>query len=199
MRPYVQAYKELLNNISKALQDLTESQVDDMLKVIHITRKKNAKVLVVGAGRSGLVGKAFAMRLMHLGFNTYVLGETITPNVGSGDLVIIISGSGKTTMPLTAARMAKQLGAKVLAVTSQKDSPLGRIVDIRVDLPGREDLMVENEYHSRQLRGEHVSLSPMGTVFEDTCMVYLDSIIVELMYKLGLSEDSLKIRHATIE
>jgi 6-phospho-3-hexuloisomerase len=199
LRPYVQAYKELLNNISKALQDLKESQVDDMLKVILITRKKNAKVLVVGAGRSGLVGKAFAMRLMHLGFNTYVLGETITPNVGSGDLVIIISGSGKTTMPLTAARMAKQLGAKVLGVTSQKDSPLGRIVDIRVDLPGREDLMVENEYHSRQLRGEHVSLSPMGTVFEDTCMVYLDSIIVELMYKLGLSEDSLRIRHATIE
>jgi 6-phospho-3-hexuloisomerase len=199
LRPYVQAYKELLNNISKALQDLKESQVDDMLKVILITKKKNAKVLVVGAGRSGLVGKAFAMRLMHLGFNTYVLGETITPNVGSGDLVIIISGSGKTTMPLTAARMAKQLGAKVLAVTSQKDSPLGRIVDIRVDLPGREDLMVENEYHSRQLRGEHVSLSPMGTVFEDTCMVYLDSIIVELMYKLGLSEDSLRIRHATIQ
>lgn len=199
MRPYVKAYLELLNNITNALQDLNENQVEEMLKVLLKTRKNNAKVLVVGVGRSGLVGKAFAMRLMHLGFNTYVLGETITPNVGSRDLVIIISGSGKTTMPLTAAQMAKHLGAKVLAVTSQKDSPLGKIVDIRVDLPGREDLMLENEYHSRQLRGEHVSLSPMGTVFEDTCMVYLDSIIVELMYKLGLSEDSMRIRHATIE
>jgi len=39
----------------------------------------NAKrIYVMGAGRSGLVAKAFAMRLMHLGLQAFVVGETIT-------------------------------------------------------------------------------------------------------------------------
>ncbi len=55
----------------------------------------NAKrIYVVGAGRSGLVAKAFAMRLMHLGLSAYVVGETITPALNRGDVMVIFSGSG---------------------------------------------------------------------------------------------------------
>jgi 6-phospho 3-hexuloisomerase len=90
-----------------------------MLEALLLAKSEERKILVVGAGRSGLVGKAFAMRLMHLGFNIYVMGETITPAFGVGDLVFVISGSGSTTLPLTVAKMAKSLGAKVLAVTSR--------------------------------------------------------------------------------
>jgi len=58
-----------------------------MLEALLLAKSEERKILVVGAGRSGLVGKAFAMRLMHLGFNIYVMGETITPAFGVGDLV----------------------------------------------------------------------------------------------------------------
>lgn len=34
-------------------------------------------IFVMGAGRSGFVAKAFAMRLMHLGYNVYVVGKTV--------------------------------------------------------------------------------------------------------------------------
>ena len=196
---FVQAYEELIKSISAALRGLNGREVERLLKSLLDTRMQGKKVLVVGAGRSGLVGKAFAMRLMHLGFQVYVLGETINPNVGEGDMVIVISGSGKTTVPLAAAQMAKRLNSKVVAVTSQERSPLAQTADLVVDIPGREDIAAEDEYHIRQLKGQHESLAPMGTMFEDTTMIFLDSIIVELMNRLGLSVDAMRERHATIE
>lgn len=199
MRYLTQAYVELLDSIRKAMEELDPDQVEQFLEALTMVRNEEKKVLVVGAGRSGLVGKAFAMRLMHLGFNVHVLGETINPHIGVGDVVIVISGSGSTTLPVTVSKMAKSLGAQVLAVTSQPESPIGVTADLRVDIPGRERIMVEVEYHSRQLRGEHESLAPMGTMFEDTCMIFLDSVIAELMADLGLTEEAMKRRHATIE
>ena len=199
MEHFAQAYEELIKSISAALRGLDREEVKTLLESLMDTRTRGKKVLVVGAGRSGLVGKAFAMRLMHLGFQVFVLGETINPNVGEGDMVIVISGSGKTTVPLAAAQMAKSLNAKVVAVTSQEESPLAQTSDLVVDIPGREDIAAEDEYHMRQLKGQHESLAPMGTMFEDTTMIFLDSIIAELMNRLGLSVDSMRLRHATIE
>ena len=199
MRYLTQAYNELLDGIRKAMEELDPKQVEEFLKALTTVRSEEKKVLVVGAGRSGLVGRAFAMRLMHLGFNVHVLGETINPYIGEGDVVVVVSGSGSTTLPVTVANMAKELGAKILAVTSQPESPIGSTADFRVDIPGREQILAEVEYHSRQLRGEHASLAPMGTMFEDTCMIFLDSVIVELMTSLGLTEEAMKRRHATIE
>ena len=190
---------ELTRGISKALKGLDRGQVERMIEALAEARVAEKKVLLVGAGRSSLVGKAFAMRLMHLGFNVYVMGETITPDVGEGDLVLVVSGSGSTTLPVTVAQMAERLGACVLAVTSRPDSPLGKSANIIVEVPGRDKIAEEDEYHARQLSGEHESLAPMGTMFEDTCMVFLDSVIAELMARLGLDEDALRKRHATIE
>ena len=193
------AAEEILGGISEAMRGLDLSQVGGMLEALLIARSERGKILVVGAGRSGLVGKAFAMRLMHLGFNIYVMGETITPAVEEGDLVVVISGSGSTTLPIAAAKMAKSLGAKVLAVTSHPTSPLGMIADLVVNVPGREMIAREDEYHSRQLLGDHEPLAPMGTMFEDSCMVFLDSMIAELISRVGVSEEAMKDKHATIE
>ncbi|MBN2334283.1 6-phospho-3-hexuloisomerase [Candidatus Bathyarchaeota archaeon] len=199
MHYFVQAYEELVSAIFAAMKGLNTEEVESLMSALLETRESGSKVLVVGAGRSGLVGKAFAMRLMHLGFRVYVLGETINPYMGEGDLVIVISGSGKTTVPLAAATMAKRLGARVVAITSQERSPLALNADLVVDIPGRDEIADMDEYHSRQMLGMHESLAPMGTLFEDTVMVFLDSLIAELMNRLGLSEDSMRRHHATIE
>jgi 6-phospho-3-hexuloisomerase len=199
MRRLEEAAEEILRGISDAIRRLDTSQVEGMLEALLRARSEGRKVLIVGAGRSGLVGRAFAMRLMHLGFNTYVMGETITPSVEEGDLILVISGSGSTTLPVAVAEMAKRLNTKVLAVTSHLDSPLGKIADQSVVILGREMIAREDEYVSRQLLGEHESLAPMGTLFEESCMVFLDSIIAELMIRLDVSEEEMKRKHAVIE
>lgn len=196
---FLKASEEILKEISEVMKGLDPSQVEDMLKALLNSRADNRKVLVVGAGRSGLVGKAFAMRLMHIGFDVHVMGETITPAIGCGDLVLIISGSGSTTLPVTVADMAKRLGAFVLAITSRPESPLSKISNQIMVVPGRVDMAREDEYYSRQLKGEHEPLAPLGTIFEDSCMVFLDAIIAELMAKLEISEEEMKLKHALIE
>ena len=86
-----------------------------------------------------------------------------------------------------------------MAVTSNPESPLGKIADQAVTVPGRSKVADEDEYHSRQILGEHESLAPMGTLFENSCMVFLDCLIAELMERLEESEADMRRRHTAIE
>jgi len=190
----------IVNFINRSVQLIKPEQVERMINTLVETYKTGkSKVLVMGAGRSGLVGKAFAMRLLHLGYNVYVLGETIVPSIGKGDLVIAISGSGRTKLIVTAAEAAKHVGATVIAVTSYADSPLGKIADIVVEVPGRTKIAKEEDYFARQILGIHEPLAPLGTLFEDMVMIFLDSVVVELMHRLGKTEEDLRALHANIE
>lgn len=164
-----------------------------------LVRERSRRILITGVGRSGLIGRAFAMRLMHLGFNVYVMGETITPAIGKGDLVIVISGSGTTKLAVTAAQIGKEVGARVVAITSFPDSELGRLANYVVQVRGRTKIAKETDYFTRQITGVFEPLAPLGTIFEIACTVFLDSLIPELMQRLGKNEKELKRRHATIE
>jgi 6-phospho-3-hexuloisomerase len=157
------------------------------------------RILVLGAGRTGLIGRAFAMRLMHLGFQVYVMGETITPSIGRGDLIIALSGSGATKLVVTAAEIGKTIRAKIIAITSYADSDLGKLADQIVLIKGRTKVADEKDYFLRQLMGDYEPMAPLGTVFEISLMTFLDGVVVELMHRLGLRESELRMRHATIE
>jgi len=193
------AAKEILDGAMKAIDELDMNSVEKMIRMI--LDAKDTKIFVVGMGRSGFVGRAFALRLMNLGFNVYFLGETITPAAEKDDLVIAISGTGETKMVLTASSAAKEIGARVVAVTSYPESPLGKIADHVVVVKGRTKLgwPREEDYLARQILGEREPLSPLGSVFENNCMIFLDCLIVELMYRLNKTEEELRRRHATIE
>ncbi|MET1101120.1 MAG: 6-phospho-3-hexuloisomerase [Pyrodictiaceae archaeon] len=191
--------REIVAFINKSIELLKRDQIEKMINELVRVYERGSKVLIMGAGRSGLVGRAFGMRLMHLGYNVYILGETIVPSVGRGDAVIAISGSGRTQLIVTAAETAKRVGATVIVITSYPDSPLGRIADIVVEVPGRTKLASETDYFARQILGIHEPLAPLGTLFEDTTLVFLDGVIVELMHRLGKSEEDLRVRHANIE
>lgn len=190
---------EIAEQILKVARAVDRQQMLTMLEMLLEAKDSGAKILVVGAGRSGLVGKAFAMRLMHLGFNVYVLGETITPAVSQGDLIIAISGSGTTQIVVSVAEAAKSMGARVLAVTSFPDSPLAKVSDHVVRIPGRTKVSKEVDYFARQVLGIYEPLAPLGTLFEDAAMVFFDGVVVALMRALGVNEDYLMARHANIE
>ncbi|MCS7105377.1 MAG: 6-phospho-3-hexuloisomerase [Thermofilaceae archaeon] len=190
---------EIAEQILKVARAIDRQQILKFLDLLLEARDKEKKVMVVGAGRSGLVGKAFAMRLMHLGFNVYVMGETITPAVSEGDIVIAISGSGTTQIVISVAEAAKKMGARVVAVTSFPTSPLTNVSDHVVIVPGRTKISKEIDYFARQVLGIYEPLAPLGTLFEDAAMVFFDGVVVALMHRLRLNEDYLKSRHANIE
>ncbi|MEM1628610.1 MAG: 6-phospho-3-hexuloisomerase [Desulfurococcaceae archaeon] len=190
---------QIIDFILKSIDMISDSEKDSLVEALLEALKNKKKIFIVGAGRSGLVARAFAMRLLHLGFNVYVIGETILPRAMPGDILLAISGSGRTKTIVTIAEVAKSMGVKVVAITTYPDSPLGKIADIVVNIPGRTKLAKEEDYTARQIMGIHEPLAPLGTLFEDTTMIFLDGVIVELMNKLGLTEEELRERHANIE
>ncbi len=145
------------------------------------------RVYVTGAGRSGFVARAFGMRLMHLGYDAYVVGETITPAFHTGDLLVAFSGSGETHSILSVGETARSLGGTVCLITASPDSTLSRMADCVVSL-GDLSSYYNRDAHTfevRQLAGKYRSVTsafaPLGTLFETLALVFSDAVISALM------------------
>ncbi|MCK9632502.1 MAG: SIS domain-containing protein [Methanoregula sp.] len=145
------------------------------------------RVYVAGAGRSGLIARAFAMRMLHLGFDVYVVGETITPALQPGDALVVFSGSGETHSIVTFANTVRDLGGSVCLITASPDSTMSRVADCVVnlgDLTGyyRGDT---STFEERQVTGQYRSISaafaPLGTLFETMALIFSDAVISALM------------------
>jgi 6-phospho-3-hexuloisomerase len=190
-----QAIEEIMDNVMAVSDETNEESVNEMMDIL--TSSKN--VFVIGQGRSGLVARAFAMRLMHLGIGVYVVGETITPAIDDDDCLLAISGSGETSYIISTAKIAKMRDAKIVAVTSYSESTLGKMSDLVIHIKGRTKVDSEKNYIKRQMDGKHLSLSPLGTLFEVSTLIFLDALIAQLMDKMGKTEDDLKKRHTVLE
>jgi D-arabinose 5-phosphate isomerase GutQ len=76
-----------------------------------------------------------AMRLMHVGFDVHAVGEATTPSIGEGDGLIMISGSGQTPVTLHLARLARDYGAHILAITGNGDSTFAGLAETVIEVP----------------------------------------------------------------
>ena len=193
--------QEMMLLMASKIRAIANKISDDDVEKFIAELLKAKRVYVIGAGRSGLVAKAFAMRLMHLGFQAYVVGETITPALNKGDVIVIFSGSGRTKTVADIAETAKALGAHICLITSNADSRIGRIADCNVIIEhhrdeGEDDAM---EFEIRQMMGDHKSFAPLGTLFETASMIFGDAVISRLMEITKTDENALKNRHTNIE
>jgi 6-phospho-3-hexuloisomerase len=150
------------------------------------------RVFCAGAGRSGLAIRAFAMRLMHLGKTAYLVGEIATPSIAAGDLLVIGSGSGRTESLVAMANKAKKIGARILLVTIDPNSPIGTVADCVIQIPAP-------SLKAKHAVGSETSIQPLGSLFEQSLFLLLDSLIVLLMRKENVSAEALYARHANLE
>ncbi|KAB7706734.1 6-phospho-3-hexuloisomerase [Bacillus aerolatus] len=181
---------QYLNEIIKELSNTTALISDEESEKLVDYILESKKIFVAGAGRSGFMGKSFAMRMMHMGLDSYVVGETVTANLEEDDILIIGSGSGETKSLVSMAEKAKSIGGKVVAVTIYPDSTIGKLADMTVKLPGAPKDQSESEYKTIQ---------PMGSLFEQTLLLFYDSIILRFMEKKGLNSTTMYGKHANLE
>ena len=180
---------KLESHIKTVKNELDLDKVKELIDAIE----EAERIFVIGAGRSGIIAKAFAMRLMHLGYNVYVVGETVTPRIRENDLLIAISGSGETTSVVSISRKAKEMiGSKLATITQNKNSTLAKMSDIVVLLKGKTKIEINND-------DEISKLAPLGTLFELTALIFLDGLVAELMNLKNLTEKDLEARHAILE
>ena len=187
----------MASKLRSIAKQLSGEEIDRFLNEINCAKR----IFVIGAGRSGLVAKGFAMRLMHLGFISFVVGETITPALRQGDLLVVFSGSGETKTVADLAETARSIGGRVCLITYNPDSRIGRIADTLVILPSQREKGGDEsqEFEIRQMMGEHKSFAPLGTLFETAAMVFADAAISLLMDLRECRIEDLKGRHANIE
>jgi 6-phospho-3-hexuloisomerase len=187
----------MASKIRSTANHLQDEEIDAFIKEILAADR----IYVMGAGRSGLVAKAFAMRLMHIGFTAFVVGETITPAMRQNDLLVIFSGSGRTKTIADIAETAEEIGGRIALITSNRDSRIGKIADAMVIIENQRDEIRDEtaEFEVRQMTGEHKSFAPLGTLFETASMVFADACISQLMEVSMVDENELKNRHANIE
>ncbi len=172
----------LLNKITDILR-----ATDDSYEAKLVSRCDDAKrIFITGAGRSKLVGNFLGMRLMHSGYETYVQGEVATPSIRSGDLLIVISGSGETTQLVSFANKAKSEGAKVILICSKSKSTIGDIAD--------QTVQIGNDNSFAATKG-----MPMGTMFELSTLIFLEATISYLIHEKNIAEEDMRYRHANME
>ena len=183
-----QACYRILEEVSGVVD---KAEMKKTLDLIAAIRKAN-RVFVAGAGRSGLMMRAFAMRLTQIGIDTYVVGESTTPDVRRDDLLIIGSGSGRTGGPVSYAQIARNAGVPVAVVTAAQQSPINDLATIVIRLPAPTPKVHESEKLPS-------SMQPMGSLFEQALLVYFDAVIILLMDELKVSENVLFGRHTQLE
>lgn len=177
---------EILNELQPSVNGISSEEAEQLADRIS----ESGKIFVAGAGRSGLMAKSFAMRLMQMGIEAYVVGETVTPSFNGEDLLIVVSGSGETKGLVSMAAKAKNLGGSVAALTLLPESTIGTAADITVKLPGSPKDKSDSDTQSIQ---------PMGSLFEQTVLLFCDALILRLMEKQGMDTKKMYGRHANLE
>jgi len=176
-------------NIVRSEMDAVLAQVDEAAIDPLVERLLAApRVFTAGEGRSGLMAKAFAMRLMHLGLTVYAVGESITPGFDEADVVLAVSGSGTTPGTLRAAQQACEKGGTVLAVTSDAGSPLAELAIEVLAVPAAT---------KQRGAGEATTQQPLGSLFDQCTHVLLDAICLEIARRRDVSLDEARSQHAS--
>ncbi len=149
---------------------------------------QNRRIFCDGAGRSRLQIEGFAMRLVQMGFQAAIVGEPTVPAITKSDILLICSASGETPMMVAHGKKAKSLGAKVLLVTTAETSSLAKLCDKKVIISA-----------SSKMDAEKASIQPMGSLFEQSVGILLDSLVLHLMKKYEISNEAMYSNHANLE
>ncbi|MGI0128971.1 MAG: SIS domain-containing protein [Thermoplasmata archaeon] len=176
---FVRAHRYIAAEVSAALDRLDPAAIATATRLLA----RAPATFVYGAGRSGIIGRAFAMRLVQIGLTAYVIGESVTPIVRRGDVVFILSGRGESQSSIQTANIVRREGAELIVLTGRSSSKLAHIATALLSLEFPETL-------------ERPRLAPLGTLFESASLRLTDAVIAELLALRGESEESMRRRHA---
>ncbi len=180
---------EIADQVKKNSDSIDTNQILKLIELIVQINSNNGRIFVYGAGRSGFIGRCFAQRLMHLNISSCFVSDAVTYHYSKDDLLIVISGSGETTSPKAIAEEAKEIGGKIAFFTGNLKSKIATLSDLTIKVEGK----------SKEKAISQDSLAPFTSLFDISTLSILDSIGASLMVLLGLTENDIDKRHASIE
>ncbi|MDQ0641026.1 6-phospho-3-hexuloisomerase [Pedobacter sp. W3I1] len=183
---------DLQINLDRIIEENTQLakkvQLDQLIPFIYQIQQAR-RIFIVAAGRSGFTMQSAAMRLMHLGLTVYYVGDTTSPAIGVDDLLIAASGSGSTGAVVKAVEKSVSVGANVVGITTNAESPLAKLCNHLVLVPA-----AEKEDHSKKVSAQYA-----GSLFEQFLLLLNDAVFQSLWKLSGQPAEELWKRHANLE
>lgn len=184
---YLEDAETVAAELHTTLTSISETQAENFAALVD----QADEIFVNGAGRSGYMGRGFAMRLMHMGKKSYMVGDTVTPNIKEGDVLVVCSGSGETKSLVCNAEKAKSVGAKIALITINPESTIGRLADVVVEISAPSPKSAK--------QGQIHSIQPEGSLFEQSLLLFMDISVLQLMKNHGQTTETMFGRHANLE
>jgi 6-phospho-3-hexuloisomerase len=147
------------------------------------------RIVCYGVGREGLMMEAIAMRLMHAGFKSYVVGEMVTPPVGAGDVFFTSAGPGHFSTIETLLKVAREAGGRTVIVTAQPARASQMPVDVVIHLPAQTMVDVT----------AGLSVLTMGTHYEAALLLFGDLLILRLLELTHQKREDMYTRYTNMK
>ena len=183
MRNYKELVSDVIDENRRVLEAVSEQEIERL--IAEIEKAKTIQLFAMGRMQASMRG--FAMRLKHMGFDTYVVFDTTTPAIGPGDLLIV--NCAVTVVDLNIIKFAKAAGARICAITAHPENEQGQLADLTVTVPG-------------QIFGtppELRSIQPMASLLEQALFLFEDIVVMMLIEKRGIATLDMQQRHTNLE
>lgn len=162
-------------------------QIDGLAQALLAARR----IACHGVGREGLMMKALAMRLFHLGLGAHVVGDMTTPPVGAGDVLFVSAGPGQFATIAGLCQIAQDAGAQVICITATPEGAVPQNADLVVHLPAQ--TMASDQGNAAQ------SILPMGSLYEGLMFLFFELLVLDLRDRLGIDPQAMRANHTNLE
>ncbi|EKF9145806.1 hypothetical protein VCSRO12_1969 [Vibrio cholerae] len=183
---YQTVAKQVLATEIHALQQLEQYINDDFARACAmILANQTGKVVVMGMGKSGHIGKKIAATLASTGTSAFFVhpGEASHGDLGMierGDIVLAISNSGESSEILALLPVLKRLSIRVISMTGNPNSNMAKLADIHLQITvPREACPLE--------------LAPTSST--TATLVMGDALAVALMQARGFTAEDFALSH----
>lgn len=177
--------KRVIRVEAEALLALADSLDGEFEKAVHLILSAQGRVVVTGMGKSGIICQKIAATMASTGTPAFFLhpAEGIHGDLGMimrGDVVIAVSNSGETEEVLRILPVIKRLGARLISMSGNRNSPLAKAGDVFLDVTIKEEACP-------------LGLAPTASTTATLAMG--DALAVALLVKRGFREEDFALFH----
>lgn len=176
---------QILDELRPGLSGKVLAQIPSLVEELAGAQR----ILCHGVGREGLMMKALAMRLYHLGCDAHVVGDMTAPPVRSGDVLFVSAGPGDFSTIAALVGVAQDAGAKVICITAEPGGKVPNSADLTVHLPAQ----------TMASDAQATSILPMGSLFEALMFLFFELLVLDLREHLGITPEAMRANHTNME
>ena len=170
----------------RAIEELKKSlEAESLTKALDFMQNSTGRIIITGMGKSGHIGKKIAASLASTGTPSFFVhpAEASHGDLGmitDDDVVIAISNSGESRELIDILNYCKRFGIKLIAITKNQDSSLGKAGDVVLLLPNN---------------GEACPLGLAPTSSTTATLVLGDILTIRMIERKGFSKEDFNDRH----